>query len=334
MKCLFLLLLAVTLCYCDIVTDVLSEEWNLFKLEYGKQYESTEDEEYRMGIFLETRKKIAQHNAEYERGKTSFKLGINQFSDLLQEEFTQKMNGFNKAKKSVKKEGFMYITPANAVIPVGMDWRKKGAVTRVKDQGSCGACWAFSAVGALEGQNFRKTGTLTTLSEQQIIDCNKDGNGGCNGGGYIDLSFRYIRENGGINSAKSYPFEGKDGQCKYISKNKTAIVTGEIYIPAGNEKKLKDAVATIGPIAVAVDASSPLFQHYKTGIYYDEECNSQNANHGMLVVGYGVEKGTKLGYWLVKNSYGTKWGDNGYMKIRRNKGNHCGIASHASYPLV
>ncbi|KAL4720246.1 hypothetical protein ACJJTC_000436, partial [Scirpophaga incertulas] len=177
--------------------------------------------------------------------------------------------------------------------------------------------------GALEGQHFRKSGFLVSLSEQNLIDCSAGyGNNGCNGG-LMDNAFKYIRDNHGIDTEQSYPYEGIDDNCKYDPQNNGADDVGFVDVPSGDEEKLMQAVATVGPVSVAIDASQTSFQFYSTGVYYDENCSSSNLDHG---------KGGD--YWLVKNSWGRSWGELGYIKMARNRDNHCGIASSASYPLV
>lgn len=216
--------------------------------------------------------------------------------------------------------------------------------------------------GSLEGQHFRKTGILVPLSEQNLIDCSsKYGNNGCDGG-VMNLAFEYIKENKGLNTEQSYPYEAmvngfffifsypynilntmllickfylQNGQCRYNRENTAgAVDKGFIDIPIGHEDALADAVATVGPVSVGIDASSYKFQFYREGVYYNpDECNSEILDHAALVVGYGTnsEKGD---YWIVKNSWGTTWGEQGYAWTARNKKNHCGIATSASYPLV
>lgn len=149
----------------------------------------------------------------------------------------------------------------------------------------------------------------------------------------MDYAFKYIKDNGGIDTEKTYPYEGKDDTCRYVAKNSGATDKGFVDIPEGNEDKLKQALATIGPVAVAIDASHESFQFYSEGVYFEPECDAQNLDHGVLAVGYGTdEKGQD--YYIVKNSWGSSWGDQGYLKMARNKDNHCGIASSSSYPVV
>ncbi|KAG8293407.1 Cathepsin L [Homalodisca vitripennis] len=252
-------------------------------------------------------------------------------------EFVSTLNGFRRSKR-VTNDMFdgvtpsFFIEPANMELAKSVDWRKAGAVTPVKDQGHCGSCWSFSATGSLEGQHFRKTGKLVSLSEQNLVDCSrKYGNEGCNGG-LMDNAFKYIKNNHGIDTEQSYPYEAEDKQCRYSPSDAGASDSGFVDLPEGNEKKLMSAVAIIGPVSVAIDASHESFQFYSQGVYYESDCSSTELDHGVLVVGYGTEG--QNDYWLVKNSWGLTWGDQGYIKMARNKDNNCGIASAASYPLV
>ncbi|KAK7605217.1 hypothetical protein V9T40_007075 [Parthenolecanium corni] len=314
--------------------DLVREEWDSFKLQFAKKYD--EENGFRMKIYMDNKHKIYEHNKLYEQGLVSFKMEMNHFGDMLHHEFIRTMNGYrrnlNLFRVSDEDDGSFFMVPYNVTVPDVIDWRQSGAVTPVKNQGQCGSCWAFSTTGSLEGQHFRKTGKLVSLSEQNLIDCSTNfGNSGCEGG-MMDSSFSYIKANKGIDTEKSYPYEAKEDICRYNPAVSGATDTGFVHIPEGDEEKLKIAVATVGPVSVAIDASQVSFQFYSSGVYYERRCDPTELDHAVLVVGYGTENGQD--YWLVKNSWGRSWGDAGYIKMARNMNNNCGIASDASYPLV
>jgi len=315
--------------------EVVVEEWEVWKLVHGKTYNDTSEEKFRMKIFMENKAKIAKHNHQAVLGHKTYFLKMNHFGDLLHHEFVQTKNGYRndlRAKNLLK--GATFIAPANVAVPDEIDWRTKGAVTPVKNQGQCGSCWSFSATGALEGQNFRKTGKLVSLSEQNLVDCSKSyGNNGCNGG-LMDYAFKYIEDNGGIDTEESYPYEGVDDTCRYKKQDKGASDVGWTDVPAGDEGALMQALATVGPVSIAIDASHESFQFYSHGVYVEEACDSTQLDHGVLAVGYGKDQDTGKKYWLVKNSWSEKWGDQGYIKMTKDENNMCGVASAASYPLV
>ncbi|KAF7988186.1 hypothetical protein HCN44_007680 [Aphidius gifuensis] len=319
--------------------DLVMEEWGTFKVQHKKTYENEVEEKFRMKIFMENKHIIAKHNSKYEMGLVSYKLGLNKYGDMLHHEFVGHMNGFNKtvngkSLKGIRKlTGAKFIEPANVEVPSSVDWRQKGAVTPVKDQGHCGSCWAFSTTGSLEGQHFRHTGVLVSLSEQNLVDCSgKYGNNGCNGG-LMDNAFQYIKDNRGIDTEKTYPYEAEDDKCRYNPRNNGADDVGFVDIPQGDEEKLKKAVATVGPVSIAIDASHQSFQFYSEGVYDEPECSNTELDHGVLIVGYGTDENGK-DYWIVKNSWGESWGEKGFIKMARNQDNQCGVASSASYPLV
>ncbi|XP_039897601.1 procathepsin L-like [Simochromis diagramma] len=189
--------------------------------------------------------------------------------------------------------------PEGTDLPDTVDWRDKGYVTEVKDQKQCGSCWAFSTTGVLEGQHFRKTGKLVSLSEQQLMDCSHSfGNNGCNGGS-VKRALQYIQSNGGIDTETSYPYKAKGQRCRYKPDGIGAKCTGYVHVKPSNEETLKKAVATIGPISVGIDASRHSFQFYQSGVYNDPDCSKTVLDHGVLAVGYGTENGHD--YWLIKN---------------------------------
>jgi cathepsin L len=318
----------------SILDATLDAQWEEFKTFHGKQYASNGEETARRVIWEKNLKYINSHNLEATFGKHSYTLKMNAFGDLTNAEFVAKFNGFNKSHTVTQsKNKITYLAPSNVQIPDSVDWRTQGYVTPVKDQGQCGSCWAFSAVASLEGQHFKATGQLVSLSEQNLVDCSGSfGNDGCNGG-LMDQAFDYIKSNKGIDTESSYPYTAQDGSCKFKAANVGATDTGFVDITSGDEEALTTAAATIGPIAVAIDASQSSFQFYNDGIYTDDGCSSTQLDHGVTVVGYGTQ-GTGQDYYIVKNSWGTSWGQEGYIWMARNSNNMCGIATSASYPTV
>ncbi len=329
-----ILLSLISAVYSVSYSEVVREEWEAWKLTYNKSYSTIVEEKFRMKIFMENKARIARHNKKAHAGGASFLLKMNHLGDQLHNEVISSRNGYRMGllKKNGLRSSATFIMPEHVSLPDAFDWRTKGAVTPVKNQGSCGSCWAFSATGALEGQEFRKTGKLISLSEQNLIDCSeKYGNNGCQGG-LMDFAFQYIKENQGIDTEDSYPYEAAEHQCRYNKRDSGASDVGFVDIPVGDEEVLKQAVATMGPVSIAIDASQESFQFYAKGVYHEPSCSAKELDHGVLIVGYGTEDGED--YWIVKNSWGATWGDEGYIKMARNKGNMCGVASAASYPLV
>jgi len=254
-------------------------------------------------------------------------MGSNAFADLTWEEFRSNKLGYNaidnahlrsKNAKPITLEG-----PAAASV----DWRTKGIVTPVKDQGQCGSCWAFSTTGSTEGAVAQKTGNLVSLSEQQLVDCSTaQGNQGCNGG-LMDYGFQYIISNKGITSEASYPYKATGPNT--CTKGKAVAATiSSFQDVATTETALLAAVAK-QPVSVAIEADQEAFQFYSGGVL-TAACGT-NLDHGVLAVGYGTDSGTD--YWIVKNSWGASWGESGYIRLVRGK-NQCGIADAASYPIA
>ncbi|XP_020385276.2 procathepsin L-like [Rhincodon typus] len=319
---------------CD---PALDESWMKWTLLHGKQYEKNE-ENWRRITWEKNLQKIKQHNLEHAMGKHTFRMEMNHFGDMTNEEFNQVMNGFiqrNLQSPTPNEESLHYHDKMD--IPQTIDWRGHGYVTEVKNQGHCGSCWAFSATGSLEGQIYRKTNKLISLSEQNLVDCSRHhGNNGCSGG-LIQQAFKYVQRNGGIDNETYYPYIATDMQsCQYNPLHSVANCTGYKTIRQGSEAALAMAVASVGPISVAVDAAQLSFQFYQSGIYHDNKCSATNLNHAVLVVGYGThgQGKTAQNYWIIKNSWGKHWGINGYMLLAKDTNNQCGIAKYAVYPLV
>ncbi|XP_067686162.1 cathepsin L2-like [Haliotis asinina] len=321
--CVLLSLLVSTICS---MID-LDQEWERFKSQHQKAYISGEEADRRV-IWENNLGVIERHNLEADRGQHTYRLGQNKYADMSHEEFLQQMTGYRRTRD---EESPPVLNVSTSDLPDTVDWRKEGYVTNVKDQGACGSCWAFSATCSLEGQHFRKTGRLVSLSEQNLVDCSRDGNYGCEGG-FMTSAFDYIRKNDGIDTEESYPYVAEQKDCNFSRENVGATDTGFAIVVPESEDALKSAVATEGPISVAIDASSRTFMLYKSGIYSSSKCNSNNINHAVTVVGYGSEDDQE--YWLLKNSWSTTWGEDGYMFMARNHDNMCGVASDGILPLV
>ncbi|KAL6222057.1 hypothetical protein ACLB2K_005449 [Fragaria x ananassa] len=296
-----------------------------FAFRYEKKYESLEEMRRRFEIFSENKKLIRSTN----RKGLSYKLGVNRFADWTWEEFQRHRLGAAQNCSATTK-GNHKLT--DAVPPLSKNWRDEGIVTPVKDQGHCGSCWTFSTTGALEAAYAQAFGKQISLSEQQLVDCaGAFNNFGCSGG-LPSQAFEYVKYNGGLDTEEGYPYTAKDGACKFSSENVGVQVLDSVNITLGDEEGLKHAVAFVRPVSIAFQVVSD-FRLYKSGVYTSETCGNtpMDVNHAVLAVGYGVENGVP--YWLIKNSWGQSWGDNGYFKMEYGK-NMCGIATCASYPVV
>jgi len=247
-------------------------------------------------------------------------LAMNMFGDLTTEEFKASRCGF-VAPTTRNEETVEF----NGVPNADIDWQAKGGVTKVKDQGQCGSCWAFSTTGNVEGCTFVASQKLLNLAEQQLVDCaGSEGNQGCNGG-LMDYAFKWINKNGGIAAQASYPYTARDGTCKKGIAS-VATIGGYKDVPARNEAELMNALQ-LAPVSVAVEADKSVFQFYHDGVLDNAACGT-NLDHGITLTGSGNLSGKD--YWKVKNSWGASWGKQGYIMMVRGK-NQCGISLAASY---
>jgi len=306
--------------------NILWKKFTSFQERFNKVYSNIEELETRFDIFRANLRDIIDHNSVPNQ---NFTLGINQFTDLTHDEFKARFTGGYK----VGSYGCSTFTNTASNVPDYMDWRKKNAVTSVKDQGQCGSCWSFSATGAAEGAWSIKTGNLIDLSEEQLVECATGaqyGSHGCNGG-QMEGAFKYLIQNGQC-SLSEYPYtsgNGKSSSCK--SCTQIARFDSCFDVKPNDQISLKGAVAQ-QPVSVAIEADTRYFQSYSSGILDSPSCGT-NLDHGVLIVGYGEENGNK--YWLLKNSWSQTWGEEGYFKILRtdssNDAGICGVAMDPSF---
>jgi len=297
--------------------------------------------------FMKNKDLIAQHNARYYQKLETYLMKMNHFGDTTEDEFSQGINQEMMEKMDINVVDSNQTLPEDFEhtekdLPTSWDWRAQGAVTAVKNQGHCGSCWSFAATGVMEAANFLKSGELRSLSEQQLLDCvgkyyphakEKLDKHPCKGGWYF-WAFSYVKKQGGINSEEDYPYHAsnQDRKCRYDPQKYKGTVGNYHQVPAGKEYDLKEVVATKMPVAVAIGMKKPDFQNYKfysTGVFEPSDC-PHKSNHAVLVVGYGITSDGQK-YWLIKNSWGTGWGDDGYMKMARNHDNMCAISNWAFY---
>jgi cathepsin L len=286
---------------------------------FNKRYGTIEELRFRNNLFSEKSRVIEELNAI---GGAVY--GHNEFSDWTHDEYRDLLGYKPVPHTNVE---YLEFEPTNEAT---VDWVSKGAVTKVKNQGSCGSCWAFSTTGSMEGAHFIKTGTLLSLSEQNLVDCSTKNNG-C-GGGDMDLAFQYT-ESAPLEDVADYPYKGREWfhkGCKYnASKGKVKVTSFKDVTPNSSEA-LKAAIAK-GPVSVAIEADKAAFQSYQSGIIMANAGCGTNLDHGVLAVGYGTENGTP--YYRVKNSWGPTWGDEGYVKLEIVDGKGvCGIQMAATQP--
>ena len=242
----------------------LDDEWEDFKQRYDKAYELTGDEETRRSIWEDNLAFINKHNIAASNGEHSYTLGINALADWTTQEIVGFFNGYNNSHNNFLQNAdiFSMVNIDDSDSPTEVNWVNKGYVTGVKDQKQCGSCWAFSTTGSLEGQHFKSTGKLVSLSEQNLVDCDHH-DLGCMGG-LMQHAFTYIEENKGIDTESSYPYTAKTGRkCLFKPEDVGATLKSYKTIPQGDENALKNAVATVGPISVAIDASKQTFHFYR-----------------------------------------------------------------------
>ena len=296
-------------------------EFLKYVAKYGKSYGTKEEFEFRADLFKKTLTALSQENSKNDN---TFRVAANKFADWTPAEY-RRMLAYKPLRGNVTP---VVDTPVS--IPTSIDWRTEGAVNPVKDQGQCGSCWAFSAVGAMESRIKIKTGTLPSLSEQQLVDCAGSiyENQGCNGGD-MGTAMDYAHDKG-MESEATYPYTAMDGNCNYDSSKVIARPVSRANVTPNNAVALKTAIAA-GPVSVAIEADTFVFQFYSGGILNSKACGT-NLDHGVVAVGYGVDP-SKGEYYIVRNSWGSSWGVKGYINIAVVDGaGICGIQMEPVYP--
>ncbi|KAG6932516.1 digestive cysteine proteinase 2-like [Chelydra serpentina] len=300
-----------------------------YKEKFGKTYRTEKEMEHRKRTFIHNMRYVHSKN----RAHLPYKLVLNHLADRTPEEMAvlrgRLRSGAPNYGQPFPSEGYKSL-----ILPESLDWRLYGAVTPVKDQAVCGSCWSFATTGAMEGALFLQTGVLTPLSQQVLIDCSWGfGNHACDGGEEWQ-AYEWIKKHGGIASTESYgPYMGQNGYCHYNQSELIAKVAGYINVDPGNVTALKAALYKHGPVAVNIDASPKSFAFYANGVYYEPACGNKSTelDHAVLAVGYGVLQGES--YWLIKNSWSTYWGNDGYILMSM-RDNTCGVTTAATYPVL
>lgn len=314
------LFFVISIIFC---TSVEEGHFSLFKSIFKKRYGTNSEEKKAFEAFKDNLKTVEFLNEKY-KGKTTF--GYTKFMDMSQQEFQSKV--LHQVPKEKLRKGKRVVKTIKKILdtPKYWDWEENGAVTTVKDQGSCGSCWSFSAVGNIEGVWQRAGNPLMDLSTQQVIDCDSLSKG-CDGG-WMDNAYSYVINTGGIEKEEDYKYEQKQGKCRVNRKLFVANISNAIDMFL-DEELIRDYLYDNNPLSAAMNAN--FLQFYKEGILDPEDCTSEILNHGVLLVGYGTSNG--MPYWRVKNSWGTSWGEKGYFRISRGK-DQCGIAEAVASSII
>ena len=319
-KLILVALLALTFCI-DKSERLEFQEFQRFLIKYNKQYNTVAEYLLRFNVFKKNLKRFAQN-------KASYKMGINKFTDLTPTEFRKTYLNLDMKLLNKIKYNKISVNSKNDA-PESWNWMDQGVLGPVKDQGFCGSCWAFSAMGNIEALNTMKTKEYVPLSEQQLVDCDTEYDMGCDGG-LMEYAFAYLMEKGCMKQ-EDYPYVGYDDTCKYDESKVFVKVANWTMLATQDEVEMKEFLYSNGPLAIAINADP--FQYYTGGIIDEDEwsCDPEGLNHGVVLVGYGSEDG--LDYWIIRNSWGDYWGEDGYVRVARGKGT-CGVNTYVTTAVL
>ncbi|GAB6025604.1 hypothetical protein CHUAL_011331 [Chamberlinius hualienensis] len=312
------------------VEELLKEEFQLFQQEHGRNYRSKTEYDFRLQNYLENKLMIALHNQKFHRGLSEYSMEINQFADRSNEELMSRTTDYSE---NTELSYAQLPNILNKNVPDEIDWRKyPGYVNPVRNQGDCKSAWAFSYAGSIEGRYGWARNKSLKMSAQEFIDCSEYGCASNFNRKVIEHFDGFMFLNG-IASDTNYPYVGKAGECEYSPDMRVGtLITREVWEPS--EIGLHNAIGQYGPHFAALDGQQKAFIFYKKGIYSSDDCKTglHEMNHSVVIVGFGKDKASGREFWILKNSWGTKWGEDGYMRLAKNECNQCGIANFTFFP--
>jgi len=294
---------------------------------FGKQYRTVAEYRFRLALF---ENRIAEHEAHNSKEGATSSQGQNEFTDWTESELAKLMGHRTPVRQGADR---LAVTYPHQFLKSSVDWRETGGVTYVKNQGHCGSCWTFATAAAMEHAHWRTTGDLVNLAESQFVDCDTAHNGGCNGGD-VQLAYEYAEKNP-VQLLEDYPYVAKDESCKYDSSKGKVAVTSYQNVQINSVEQLKAAL-NIGAAHVSVQADKPVFHQYTGGVITDAGCGTHH-NHAITAIGYGSTSinGETVEYYIVKNSWGPGWGEEGYVRIGAVAGEGiCGVQTNPTQPTT
>lgn len=337
-----LLIIGERKCYCSLKIIDNESLWTRFKGAFNKTYEDGVENSRRASLFKKTVEDVVLNNYMYDKNLTSYKMGLNKFSDVDREKIARQLKNINRRSQSTEGGIYYGLSEKISNLPREFDWRNFNFNTKVRDQGECGSCWAITVAGALEAQGYWYNRKNVELSPQELVDCSRK-DFGCNGG-WFETAFEYIanKPDQWLSKESHYAYASRQQECDTNARRSNTCeqdtnlyklkCTGSKQLPYDNEEALKEAVIISGPVPVAIHVTQDLYM-YSSGVFVDQSCVKTALNHAVLLIGYGEDNRSGLKYWTIKNSWGEDWGDGGYFKLLRGS-NMCGVASYAVIPTI